>query len=99
MQHISDQMDEAITNLPDMRPNERNDIRGGVTKYTALAIKALANLELKNYQKVAEATGQIISSGKFSLDPDFYQLFKIPVKLDSENLESEYLHKHLSQII
>jgi starch-binding outer membrane protein, SusD/RagB family len=86
MQHISDQMDEAIPFLPDMRPNERTDIPGGVTKYTALAIKALANLELKNYQGVADATSQIISSGKFTLEPDFYQLFKLKGKLNNENL-------------
>lgn len=86
MQYISGRMDEAIPNLPDMRPNERTDIKGGVTKYTALAMKALADLELKNYQAVADATGQIISSGKFSLAPDFYNLFKIPGKLNNENL-------------
>lgn len=86
MKHISDQMDEAIPYLLDMNPNARTDIRGGVTKYTALAIKALANLEIKEYQKVADATGQIISSGKFTLEPDFYELFKIKGKLNSENL-------------
>jgi len=86
MQYISDLMDEATPNLPDMRPNERTDIPGGVTKYTALAIKALANLELKNYQTVADATGAIISSAKFSLEPDFYQLFKLKGKLNNENL-------------
>src|SRR5690606_4474954 len=69
MQHISDQMDEAIPLLPDMRPNERTDLPGGVTKYTALAIKAKANQELKNYQAVADATGEIIKSGKFTLYP------------------------------
>lgn len=86
MQYISNLMDEAIPNLPDMRPNERTDIPGGVTKYTALAIKAMANLELKNYQEVAKATGEIINSGKFTLEPDFYNLFKIPGKLNNENL-------------
>ncbi len=86
MQHISDEMDDAIPFLPDMNPNQRSDIPGGVTKYTALAIKALANLELKNYQEVANATSQIISSGKFSLEPDFYELFKIKGKLNNENL-------------
>ena len=65
MQWISDQMDEAIPNLPDMRPNQRTDIPGGVTKYTAYAIKALANQELENYQGVADATGAIINSGYF----------------------------------
>lgn len=86
MQHISDQMDLAIPKLPDMNPTQRTDIRGGVTKYTALAIKAMANLELKNYPDVAGATSQIISSGKFSLEPDFYELFKIKGKLNNENL-------------
>jgi hypothetical protein len=91
MQHISDQMDEAIPHLPDMHPNERTDIPGGVTKYTALAIKALANLEMKNYQEVANATAEIINSGQFSLEEDFYNLFKIPGKLSDENvLEWQY---------
>jgi hypothetical protein len=91
MQHISDQMDQAIAVLPAVNPNERTDIRGGVTKFTALAVKALAKLELKNYQGVADATSQIISSGKYSLEPDFYELFKIKGKLNRENLlEMQY---------
>ncbi len=91
MQHISQEMDDAIPFLPSMHPNERTDIRGGVTRYTALAVKALANLELKDYQKVADATSQIIKSGEFSLEPDYYQLFKIPGKLNNENiLEWQY---------
>jgi hypothetical protein len=74
-----------------MHPNQRNDIKGGVTKYTALAIKAMANLELKNYQGVADAAGKIISSGNYSLEPDFYELFKIKGKLNDENiLELQY---------
>lgn len=91
MQYISDLMDEVIPFLPDARPNERTDVRGGVTKYTALAMKALANLELKNYQGVADATGEIISSGKFQLYSDFYQVFKKPGELSNENLlEMQY---------
>jgi hypothetical protein len=86
MQFISDEMTAASKVLPDMHPNERNDIKGGVTKYTALAVKALANLELKNYQAVAEAAGEIIHSGKFALESDFYELFKIKGKLNKENL-------------
>lgn len=86
MQYISSRMDEAIPALPDLRPNERTDIRGGITRHTALALKALANLELRNYQGVADATSQIISSGKFTLHADFYDLFKIPGKLSNENL-------------
>tara|TARA_R110002050_G_scaffold300830_1_gene473845 strand:+ start:12978 stop:14507 length:1530 start_codon:yes stop_codon:yes gene_type:complete len=91
MQYISDLMDEAIPFLPDMRPNEREDVTGGVTKYTALAIKAQANLELKNYQGVADATGAIIASNKFSLYLDFYETFKKPGELSDENLlEMQY---------
>src|SRR5690606_13494332 len=37
MQYISARMDEAIPLLPDVRPNQRSDVRGGVTRYTALA--------------------------------------------------------------
>lgn len=91
MQYISDQMDLAIPVLPALRPNQRTDIPGGITKYTALAMKALANLELKNYQAVADATGEIIKSGAFTLEPDFYNLFKLKGKLNSENiLEMQY---------
>lgn len=86
MKHISEQMDEAIPMLPNMHPNERSDVKGGMTKYTALAVKALANLELKNYQAVADATSQIISSNEFALETDFYELFKIKGKLNTENL-------------
>ncbi|MBN8578833.1 MAG: RagB/SusD family nutrient uptake outer membrane protein [Cytophagales bacterium] len=86
MQHISEQMDQAIPLLPNLRPNQRTDVRGGVTRHTALAIKALANLELKNYQGVADATSQIISSNLFTLHSDYYQLFKLAGKLNNENL-------------
>lgn len=86
MQFISNQMDEAIPNLPDMRPNQRTDLTGGVTRYTAYAVKALAQQELQNYQGVADATGAIISSGLFSLYPDFYELFKKPGELSNESL-------------
>ncbi|MFC4096127.1 RagB/SusD family nutrient uptake outer membrane protein [Euzebyella saccharophila] len=86
MQHISDQMDLAIPLLPNIRPNERTDLPGAVTRFTALAVKALANQELENYQIVADATGQIISSGKFNLYPDYYELFKTPGKLSDESI-------------
>jgi hypothetical protein len=88
LQLISDMMDDAAGKLPDANPNNRTDIRGGITKYTALAIKALVNLDLKNYQAVADATSQIIQSNKFILEPDFYALFCniVKGKLNRENL-------------
>ncbi len=96
MQIISNMMDEAIPNLLAVRPNERTDLPGGVTKYTAYAMKALANLELKNYQAVADASGEIIKSGKYQLEPDFYNLFKVPGKLNNENIW-EYQYSDLGQ--
>ena len=91
MQFISDEMTDAINALPDIHPNQRTDIPGGVTRHAALAVKALANLELKNYQAVADATSQIIQSGRFALEPDFYELFKTRGKLNRENiLEFQY---------
>lgn len=86
MRFIIAQMEEAIPHLPDQRPNERTDLQGGVTRYTAYAMKALAHQELGEYQEVAEATGAIINSGKFSLYPDFYELFKKPGELSNESL-------------
>lgn len=91
MEYISTQMDEAIPMLPTVHPNKRTDIPGGATRFTALAMKALANLELKNYQAVADATSEIISSNTFTLEPDFYQLFRLQGKLNNENiLELQY---------
>src|SRR5690606_26496825 len=82
MQHISDEMDAVIPLLPNIHPNQRTDIRGGVTRFTALAVKALANLEMENYQGVVDATDEIIGSGLFSLEADYYNLFKKPGKLN-----------------
>ena len=91
LQHISDQMDEAIPMLPEVHPNQRTDVPGGVTRYTAHAVRAMANLELKNYQEVANSTSTIINSGLFQLMSDYYNLFKIPGKLSDENiLELQY---------
>lgn len=86
MQFISDQMDEAIPLLPNMRPNERTDVPGGVTRYTAYALKAMAHLEMEDYQGVADASAAIINSNKFSLHPDFYSLFKKPGELSDESI-------------
>ncbi|MDX8339001.1 RagB/SusD family nutrient uptake outer membrane protein [Draconibacterium sp. IB214405] len=86
MQYIVDEMTDAIPNLPDMHPNKRSDIRGGMTTYTAYAIQALAYQEMKDYQGVVNATSQIINSGEFQLAGDYYHLFKTAGKLDDENI-------------
>lgn len=91
LSYISDLMDEAIPFLPMVHPNQRTDIPGGMTRYTALAVKALANLDLKNWQGVVDATSEIINSGLFSLETDYYNLFKTAGKLNQENiLELQY---------
>lgn len=86
MQYISAQMDEAIPKLSSVHPADRTDVPGGVNRYTALAIKAMAEQELGNYQAVADATSDIINSGVYQLESDFYELFKLQGKLNRENL-------------
>jgi hypothetical protein len=86
MQYIVDEMTEVIPYLPDVHPNKRTDIKGGMTSYTAYAIQALAYQEMENYQGVADATSAIISSGEYELASDFYYLFKTAGKLDNENI-------------
>lgn len=86
MQYIIDEMDEVIPLLPDMHPNKRSDIKGGVTRYTAYALQAIAYQQIEDYQGVADATSAIISSGEYELSDDFYHLFKKAGKLDDENI-------------
>jgi len=86
MKWIISDMEDASTKLPDMRPNERADLKGGITRYGALAVRAMAELELKDYAAVATTTGAIIASNKFTLNTDFNKLFKTAGKLSNENL-------------
>ena len=51
-----------------------------------LRLCACLKLNMGNYAKVEELTDDIIKNGKFSLYPDFYQLFKIPGKLCDESI-------------
>jgi hypothetical protein len=91
LMHIIGLIDESLEYLPAVHPAQRTDITGGITKYAALAIKAMAYLELEDYQEVADATSEIINSGDFSLEPVFDDLFRKQGKLSSENvLEWQY---------
>lgn len=85
VRYIYDELDYCIAHLPAIRPNEAEH-PGAVTKYTALALKAKLKMYNNEWEDVLAATNQIIASGKFSLYPDFYQLFKIPGKLCEESL-------------
>ncbi|WP_205512931.1 RagB/SusD family nutrient uptake outer membrane protein [Longitalea arenae] len=89
---IISEMDSSISFLEDARPNQSVH-RGAVTKYTALLLKAKAAADLAGndngstyWDVVLSATNEIINSNKFSLFPDFYQLWKIPGKLSDESL-------------
>ncbi len=86
------EMDACAADLEDVRPNQSSHI-GAVTRYSALLLKAKAAADLAGndngspyWDVVLEATNQIISSNRFSLYPDFYQLFKLPGKLSNESL-------------
>lgn len=95
--HIMDEMDFCIANLEDARPNQASQV-GAVTKYTALMLKAKAAMDLAGndnaspyWDVVLDCTNQIVNSNKFSLFPDYYQLFKKPGKLcDEAILEFQY---------
>lgn len=83
---IQSEMDYCIAKLPSVRPNEQPEKLGAVTKYSALMLKAKLALMDADYATVLSATNELIASGKFSLNSDFYQLFKIPGKLSNESL-------------
>jgi hypothetical protein len=94
---IISEMDSAIAYLEDARPNQAVH-KGGVTRYTALLLKAKAAADIAGndngspyWDVVLATTNEIINSNKFSLFPDFYQLFKLPGKLSDETLyEMQY---------
>lgn len=75
----------AMDNSPKLRPNEMTHY-GAVTAYTAEMMAAKIYLNEGNYAMVEKLTDDIINSGKFSLYPDFYELFKIPGKECDESL-------------
>lgn len=75
----------AMENCKKVRPNEMEHV-GAVTAYSAKQLAAKVYLQRGDYAKVKELTDDIINSGKFSLYPDYYQLFKIPGKLCDESL-------------
>lgn len=84
--YLLEELQYCIDWLPALRPTEQPHNRGAVTKYSALALLAKVQLYEGNWEAVVSATEEIIQSGKFSLYPDYYQLFKIPGKLCDESL-------------
>ena len=75
----------AIENCPKVRPNEAAHF-GAATAYTAEMLAAKIRLNRGEWAEAETLTNDIINSKKFSLYPDFYNLFKIPGKLCNESL-------------
>ena len=96
-QYIINEMNSCIPNLENVAPNKATHI-GGVTQYTALMLKAKTAMDIAGgdntspyWDTVLTCTNQIINSGKFSLYPNYYELWKIPGKLCDESiLEFQY---------
>lgn len=85
LRYIISDLEFAMENCPKLRPNEMSHM-GAFSAYTAEALAAKAYLLLEQYDKVESLTNDIINSGRFSLYPDYYELFKIPGKLCDESL-------------
>lgn len=83
--YMLEDLEFAYNNCPEVRPNEMPHI-GAVTAYTAKALAAKVYLNMGQYDQVEKLTDDIITSRKFKLYDDFYQLFKIPGKLCNESL-------------
>ncbi|MBR6249226.1 MAG: RagB/SusD family nutrient uptake outer membrane protein [Muribaculaceae bacterium] len=83
--YMLEDLQYAIDNCPKIRPNESAHV-GAVTAYTAMALAAKVYMNRGEYAQAEALTDQIINSQKFSLYPDFYNLFKIPGKLCNESL-------------
>ena len=84
--YLLDELQFCSNVLPALRPNEVAEHPGAVTKYTALHLKAKIHLERGEWNDAKLCTDSIIDSQKFSLYPDFYELFKIPGKICNESL-------------
>ena len=83
--YMLEDLEYAYTNCPEVRPNEMAHI-GAVSAYSAKALAAKVYLNMGQYDQVKKLTNDIITSRKFKLYEDFYQLFKIPGKLCNESL-------------
>lgn len=83
--YMLDDLQFAIDHCERKRPNEMDHF-GAVTAYTAELLAAKIHLEREEWNDVETLTADIINSGKFSLYPDYYELFKIKGKECDESL-------------
>ncbi|ANI90785.1 glycan metabolism protein RagB [Arachidicoccus ginsenosidimutans] len=80
---IEQDLTDAAANLP---TTVSADEAGRATKGAALALHAKVAMYRKEWSDVLNYTNQVISSGVYSLYPDFYQLFRIAHENNSESI-------------
>lgn len=73
----------AIDNLPTTKYNNE---KGRTTKYAAEAVKAQAHMYQKEYAQAKPLLDDIISSGVFSLVPEFYYNFDMTHENNAESI-------------
>ncbi len=81
--YILTDLNEAIDTLPDSYAKTWGT---RYTRYTALALKAKAAMYFGNWKDAADAAGEIIASGRFSLQDDYRYLFSVDGEGCSESL-------------
>ena len=72
LKFITDDLAFAAANLP-----EKQAQPGRATKYAAMALAARAYMQVLDYASAKPLLDQIISSGKFTLAPNFFDNFRI----------------------
>lgn len=74
---------EAITILPDSYDNAN---KGRATSGAAKGILSKVYLYLGRYADAERLSSEIVSSGRYSLIPDFYDVFRVPAENGPESL-------------
>lgn len=80
---IEKDLQDAIDLLPESWPAAYT---GRATKYSAMALKAKVHLYQGEYEDAAKLCDLVIASGKYSLNPDFRNLFSVEGEYCSESL-------------
>jgi hypothetical protein len=92
---VDQELEEVNGWLPDAYTDAKD--KGRITKWAALGLKARAALYAGNYRKAAEAADLIIKSTRFSLYPNYENLFRYAAENNSEVLLDKQFIKDLYQ--
>lgn len=80
---IESDLTEAVSLLPESWPAKYT---GRATKYSAMALLAKVHLYQGEYDEAAALCDKVIASGRYSLNPDFRNLFSVEGEYCSESL-------------